>query len=146
MNSSLIVKVKTSHPEWLQYMTHWACAFDFRSSETVTIQPWEYKLIDTWTVIETPEGFVLLTAPRSSIFKNYGLMQVNSVWIIDQDYCGETDTIKFPYINMRKDSVTVNAGERIWQWMFVKIEKPTFDIVETMWNKERGGFGTTGTK
>lgn len=141
------IKVKSIHSQdQLKYMTSWACAFDFRSSEDITIQPGEYKLIDTWTVIETPEGYVLLTAPRSSTFKNYWLMQVNSVWIIDQDYCWETDTIKFPYLNMRKESVTIPKGERIWQWMFVKIEKPEFVFVEEMWNKERGWFGTTWNK
>jgi len=141
------VKIKTIHTqEQVKYMTSWACAFDFRSSEDVTILPWEMKLIDTGTVIETPEWFVLLTAPRSSTFKNYGLMQVNSVGIIDQDYCWDTDTIKFPYMNMRKESITIPAWERIWQWMFVKIEKPEFLFVEQMWNKERGGFWTTWNK
>lgn len=142
----MIVRAKVSHAEWLKYMTPGACAFDFRTVESVTILPGEFKLIDTGTVIETPEGYVLLTAPRSSIFKNYWLMQVNSIWIIDQDYCWNTDTIKFPYINMRKESVTINAWERIWQWMFVKIEKPEFEIVTDMWNEERWGFWTTGIK
>jgi dUTPase len=40
-------------------------------------------------------------------------MQVNSIGIIDQDYCGDSDTVKFPYMNMRKEEVTVKAGERI---------------------------------
>lgn len=141
------VKIKSVHSqEDVKFMTPWACAFDFRSSEEITIQPGEYKLIDTGTVVETPEWYVLLTAPRSSTFKNYWLMQVNSVWIIDQDYCGDTDTIKFPYVNMRKESITIPKWERIWQWMFVKIEKPTFTFVESMNNKERGGFGTTWNK
>ncbi len=71
-------------------------------------------------------------------------MQVNSVGIIDQDYAGDTDTIKFPYVNMRSEAVTIEKGERIGQGMFVKIEKPEFSFVETMGNQDRGGFGTTG--
>jgi dUTP pyrophosphatase len=71
-------------------------------------------------------------------------MQVNSVGIIDQDYCGDEDTIKFAYINMRKEEVRINKGERIGQGMFVKIEKPEFIIVEKMEGTNRGGFGTTG--
>lgn len=101
------VRIKTSHPTAPEYKTPGACAFDFQASETVTFAPGEWKMIDTGTVVQTPAGFVLLTAPRSGTFKNYGLMQVNSVGIIDQDYCGNTDTVKFPYINMRKESVTI---------------------------------------
>jgi dihydrofolate reductase len=38
-------------------------------------------------------------------------MQVNSIGIIDQDYCGDEDTIKFAYMNMRKEEVRINKGE-----------------------------------
>jgi dUTPase len=34
-------------------------------------------------------------------------MQVNSIGIIDQDYCGDADTIKFAYINMKKEEVII---------------------------------------
>jgi dUTP pyrophosphatase len=73
-------------------------------------------------------------------------MQTNSVGIIDQDYCGENDTIKFPFINMRKEPVTIEAGTRIGQGMFVKIERAEFEMVESMNNADRGGFGSTGQK
>ena len=59
-------------------------------------------------------------------------MQVNSIGIVDQDYCGENDTVKFPYMNMRKEEVVIKKGERIGQGMFVKIEKPEFQLVEKM--------------
>ncbi len=78
--------------------------------------------------------------------KNYGIMQVNSVGIIDQDYSGDSDTIKFPYINMRKEPVTIEKGEPIGQGTFVKIERADFELVESIGNKDRGGFGTTGNK
>lgn len=139
------VRVKKNHDFPLQYQTAGACAFDFVAAEDVTFAPGEWKLIDTGTVVETPKGYVLLTAPRSSTYKNYGLMQVNSVGIIDQDYCGDTDTIKFPYVNMRPEPVTITRGERIGQGMFVAIEKPEFDFVDRMDRADRGGFGTTGT-
>lgn len=65
-------------------------------------------------------------------------MQVNSIGIVDQDYCGDSDTIKFPYMNMRKEEVVVKAGERIGQGMFVKIEKPEFELVASMGGTDRG--------
>ena len=50
----LTVKTITPHPEGLQYMTPGACAFDFRSLIDVTIEPGEYKLIDTFGCTERP--------------------------------------------------------------------------------------------
>lgn len=140
------VRIKTSHQKDIAYKTEGACAFDFRSSEDITFAPKEWKLIETGTVVETPKGYMLMIAPRSSTFKNYGLMMVNSVGIIDQDYSGDNDTIKFAYINMRDESVEIKAGERIGQGMFVKIEKPEIEIVTSMNNADRGGFGTTGNE
>ncbi len=140
------VRIKNQSGKALEYKTSGACAFDFEASETVTFGPGEFKLVDTGTVIETPAGYLLQTQPRSSTFKNFGLMQTNSVGIIDGDYCGETDTIKFPFINMRKESVTIEKGERIGQGVFVKIERADFELVEAMNNVDRGGFGTTGNK
>ncbi len=137
------IRIKTVFEEPLNYETPWACAFDFRCSEEITINPGEYALVETWTVVETPEWYVLLTAPRSSTFKKFWLIQVNSCWIIDQDYCWDNDTIKFPFMNMRKEPVTLKYWERIWQWMIVKIEKPRLIMVDSMWNKERWGFWTT---
>lgn len=80
------VRIKNLSGKELEYKTSGACAFDFEAFEEVTFGPGEWKLVETGTVVETPEGYVLLTAPRSGTFKNFGLMQVNSVGIIDQDY------------------------------------------------------------
>lgn len=138
------VRIKNSTGKVLEYKTPGACAFDFEALEKVVFDPGEWKLVDTGTIIATPEGYCLVVAPRSSIFKNYGLMQVNSIGIVDQDYCGNTDTVKFPYMNMRKEPVVIEKGERIGQGMFIKIEKPDFELVENMGGSDRGGFGTTG--
>ena len=140
------VRIKTSNGQPLNYETQGACAFDFSTIETVTFNPWEFKLIETGTVVEVPSGYVLQTAPRSSTYKKLGLLQVNSIGIIDQDYCGDNDTIKFPFLYMGKDPITIEKGTRIGQGMFVKIEKVTFEVVDSMNNKDRGGFGTTELK
>ena len=65
------VRIKNSTGKALEYKTNGACAFDFESQTDVVFAPGEWKLIETGTVIETPEGYCLVTAPRSSIFKNY---------------------------------------------------------------------------
>lgn len=138
------VRMKNASWKSLEYKTSGACAFDFESLEDVVFAPGEWKLVDTGTVIATPEWYCLVIAPRSGTFKNYGLMQVNSIGIIDQDYCGDADSVKFAYMNMKKEEVTIKKGERIGQGMFVKIEKPEFILVDMMGEKNRGGFGTTG--
>lgn len=137
----LIKSVSGKIPE---YKTHGACAFDFESLTDVTINPNETALIDTGTVIGTPVGYCLVTAPRSSIYKNYGLILVNSIGIIDQDYCGDNDTVKFMYLNLKNEPVTIKAWERVWQWMFVKIEKAEFIPLKNMNSPDRWGYGTTG--
>lgn len=138
------VQIQNSSWKVLEYKTPGACAFDFEAAEDVVFAPGEWKLVETGTVIATPVWYCLVVAPRSSIFKNYWLMQVNSIGIVDQDYSGETDTVKFPYMNMRKEEVIIKKWERIGQGMFVKIEKPEFILVDKMGGESRGGFGTTG--
>jgi dUTP pyrophosphatase len=140
------VRIKNSSGKTLEYKTQGAVGFDFEAAHDITIEPGMMGMIDTGTVVEIPQWYMMMLAPRSSTFKNYGLMLVNSVGIIDQDYCGETDTNKFAYINMRKEPVTIQKGERIGQGIFVKIERAEFELVESMGNADRGGFGTTGNK
>jgi dUTP pyrophosphatase len=144
MNTNIPVRIKNASSKILEYKTSGAVGFDFEAANTVTIEPGKMGLIDTWVVVEIPLGYMMMLAPRSSTFKNYGLMMVNSVGIIDQDYCGETDTNKFAYINMTDAPVTVPAGERIGQGILVAIARAEFELVESMGNADRGGFGTTG--
>lgn len=138
------VNIKTVNSQVLEYKTKWAVWFDFYSSEDISFEAKEFKLIETWTVIQTPKWYMLQLQPRSSTFKNFGIMQVNSVWIIDQDYCWDEDTIKFPYINITEKKQFVPKWTRIWQWVFVKIEKAEFVIVDKMNWENRGWFGSTG--
>jgi len=140
------VKIKTSDNKLLNYETAWACAFDFKCIEDLTFAPWEFKIVETWVVIQVPEGYTLQLAPRSSTYKKHGLIQVNWIGIIDQDYCGNGDTIKFPYLNITDKESFLEAGTRIGQGMFVKIEKPEFELVDSMEKEDRGWFWSTGVK
>ena len=84
-----------------------------------------------------------MLAPRSSTFKKLWLLLVNSVWIIDNDYCWTNDTIKFMYLNLTNGTVIVKKWDRIWQWVFVKMEKADFDYVEKLDWKDRCWYWTT---
>jgi len=140
------VRIKTIDNKPLSYETPWACWFDFKCVEDLTFAPGEFKLVETWTVVEVPEWYVLQIFPRSSTFKKHWLIQVNSVWIIDEDYSWDNDTIKFPYMNMSGVEQKIKAGTRIWQWVLVPILKADFEVVETMWNPDRWWFWTTWIK
>lgn len=141
------VRIKTQDGKPLNYESAGAVAFDFKCTQDYTFQPWEFILVETGTVVEIPEWYMLQIQPRSSTFKKHGLMQVNSVWIIDRDYCGDEDTIKFAYMNMSKEVQHIEKWTRIGQWVFVKTAIAEFEVVESMWdNTSRGGFGTTWVK
>ncbi len=140
------VRIKSLDGKTVKYQTPWACSFDFRCLNDEVFEPGEFKIIETGLVVEIPEWLVLQISPRSSTYKKHWLIQVNSVWIIDNDYCWDDDTIKFAYYNLSKEKQVLEAGTRIWQWTFLKIEKPNFELVETMGNKNRWGFWSTWIK
>ncbi len=127
-----------------QYQTKGAVAFDLYARIEDVIKPKELKLIPTNLIIETPEGYMLMLAARSSLAKKKGLMMANSVGIIDQDYCGDTDEIGLMLYNFTDTDVSIEKGERLAQGMFVKIERGEWNEVQDMNTKNRGGFGTTG--
>ena len=142
------MKVRIKTPDWMPlfYESAWACGFDFKCVEDITFAPNEFKLVETWTVVEVPAGYVLQICPRSSTYKKHGLIQVNSVWIIDQDYCWENDTIKFAYMNISWVEQKIEAWTRIGQWVLMPILKAEFEVVESMWNSDRWGFWSTWVK
>jgi len=128
------------------YQTAGACGFDFRAVEDVTFAPGEWKTINTGTVVETPPGYMLMLAPRSSTYKNHGLILSCSIVVVDNDYCGNNDRIKFPYVNISGKTQIIEKWTRIGQWVFVKIERADFEEVDEMSAPDRGGFGSTGKK
>ena len=93
--------------------------------------------------IRLPEGYEAHVVPRSSTFKNYGIIQTNSCGIIDGTYCGDDDMWRMPVYAVRDTVIHVN--DRICQFrIFENQPKITFDEVESLGNKNRGGFGSTG--
>ena len=58
---------------------------DLRAAEEVEFKAGDFKLINLGVSMKLPEGYEAHIAPRSSTFKNYGLLQVNSVGVVDKD-------------------------------------------------------------
>ena len=118
---------------------------DLRSAETVEMKQGEYRLISLGVSMQLPKGCEAHVAPRSSTFKNFGIILANSIGIIDESYCGDNDIWRFPAIAMR-DTV-INKGDRICQFRIMeKMPKVNFIKVETLGNADRGGIGSTGIK
>ena len=93
--------------------------------------------------MEIPEGYEAHIVPRSSTFKNFGIIQANSMGIVDESYCGPNDWFYFPAIALRDTEIHVN--DRICQFRIQKHQpKIEFEEVESLGNEARGGFGSTG--
>ena len=118
---------------------------DLRSAETVSMMAGDFKLISLGISMKLPEGYEAHVVPRSSTFKKWGVLQTNSMGVIDNSYCGENDIWCFPALAMR-DTV-IEEGDRICQFRIVKkMDAVSFKTVEHMEDVDRGGFGSTGVK
>lgn|SRR3989338_2215783 len=125
-----------------EYKTSGAVAFDMLARETIVIEPHAIGRVPTNLVIQIPEGYMLMIKDRSSTAKKKGLLC--TIGFIDQDYCGDTDEILMQYYNFLDVPVTIEREERLAQGAFVKIDKATWEEVDSMGIQDRGGFGSTG--
>jgi dUTP pyrophosphatase len=117
---------------------------DLRSAEEVELKAGEFKLIKLGVGMILPSGYEAHVVPRSSTFKNFGVIQTNHCGIIDESYCGDNDQWRFPALAMR-DTV-IHKNDRICQFRIVeKQPEVTFITVEHLSDTDRGGFGSTGT-
>lgn len=127
-----------------EYKTEGAVCFDLQAREKIEIPAGEIRLIPLNIILKTPEGYMFVLASRSSTALKKGLLTANGIGIIDQDYCGPNDEIKYQVYNFTGKTVIVEKGERIVQGCFVPVAKAEFEEVEKMGDKDRGGFGSTG--
>ena len=116
---------------------------DLRSSITVTLRAGEFKLIPLGVAMELPKGYEAHVVPRSSTYKNFGVIQTNHHAVIDASYCGDQDQWYFPAYALR-DTV-INMNDRICQFRIVE-KQPEIEFVEVenLDNPNRGGIGSTG--
>ena len=117
---------------------------DLRSAEDVELKAGEFKLIPLGVGMILPEGYEAHIVPRSSTYKNFGIIQTNHQAVIDESYCGDGDQWFYPAYALR-DTV-IHKNDRICQFRIVE-KMPALDIVEVdhLMEKDRGGCGSTGT-
>lgn len=106
--------------------------------------------------MKLPKGFEAIIAPRSSTFKNFGIVQCNSLGIIDTSFSGPNDQWMYQTIDFVSNEI--KEGDRIcqfriqlsqkatiWQklkWLFTR--KIEFEFVDDYEGVNRNGFGSTG--
>lgn len=116
---------------------------DLRAAKKIELNKGEFKLIPLGVAMQLPKGYEAHVVPRSSTFKNFGIIQTNSMGVIDESYCGDNDQWFFPAFAL-KDTV-INANDRICQFRIMEHQpKLEFEEVEELLNDDRGGHGSTG--
>ena len=118
---------------------------DLRAAHKVELKAGEFKLIPLGVAMQLPRGYEAHVCPRSSTFKNFGVIQTNSMGIIDNSYCGDNDQWFFPAFALR-DTV-INVNDRICQFRIMENQPQLqFITVDSLGNEDRGGHGSTGVK
>lgn len=120
---------------------------DLAVSEDIAMSAGEFKKLPLGVAVQLPDGYEAHVVPRSSTFGRYGIIQTNSIGIIDNSYCGDNDIWMFPAFAMH--DTTIPKGTRICQFRIVETMKKAcgdieIEYVESLGNDDRGGFGSTG--
>ena len=117
---------------------------DLRAAEDMKLWGGYYYYIPLGISVELPEGYEAHVAPRSSTFKNWGIIQTNSVGIIDNSYCGDNDIWMMPVYATR--DTYINKNDRVCQFRIVEKQPHLeFETVDHLGHEDRGGFGSSGT-
>lgn len=142
---TLKVKYLSDRIDRLKYIDGKSDWIDLRAAEDEELKAGEFRLIPLGIAIELPKGYEAHVVPRSSTYKNFGIIQTNSCGVVDCSYCGDGDEWFMPVLAMRDTQIHVN--DRICQFRIEK-NQPAIEFVESehLGNADRGGCGSTGIR
>ena len=151
------IKIRYTEPDLIKLeKIQKGCWIDLRAAEDVMLDKGDFALISLGIAMELPVGYEAILVPRSSTFKNYGIIQTNGIGVIDgfstdekgnviqgTGYCGDNDIWKMPVYATRY--TVIHKNDRICQFRIQK-KQPDIEFVEVehLRNDNRGGFGSTG--
>ena len=119
-------------------------AIDVRTAEDIDLKFMQSTIIPLGFSCQLPTGYFAMLLPRSSTFKRWGIIQTNSLGIIDESFSSDEDIWGMPVVALRND-VHINKNERIGQFIILpKMPIVQFETVDSLGNERRGGFGSTG--
>ena len=137
------IKYFTDKIEKLDYIAGKSDWIDLRAAEEVELKKGEFALIPLGVAMELPRGYEAHVVPRSSTFKNFGIIQTNHMGVIDETYCGDNDQWFFPAYALR--DTAIHTGDRICQFRIME-HQPAIEFEEApaLGHEDRGGHGSTG--
>ena len=137
------IKYFSEDIERLAYSAGKSDWIDLRAAEEIRLKKGESALIPLGVAMELPRGYEAHVIPRSSTYKNFGIIQTNSCGLIDETYCGDHDQWFFPALAMRDTVIHVN--DRICQFRIMEHQPEIrFEETDRLTAEDRGGFGSTG--
>ena len=123
---------------------------DVYASKDVFVPLNERAMIPLGFALELPKGWEGHLAPRSSTFKTWGIIQTNSVGVVDDTYIGDNDQWHMPVycLDSKNEGGTwIKQGDKIGQFRIMEVmPEIEFEEVEVFNNSDRGGFGSTGER
>lgn len=131
---------------------------DVYANKDVFVKCGDRAMVPLGFALELPEGWEGHLAPRSSTFKTWGIIQTNSVGVVDDTYIGDNDQWHMPVYCLQGKYVEndngeeikgtwIRKGDKIGQFRIMEVmPEIEFEEVESFGNEDRGGFGTTGRK
>lgn len=139
------VKYLNERVQKLSYVDGKSDWIDLRAAEDVVMKAGDFYLIPLGVAMELPKGYEAHVVPRSSTYKNFGIIQTNHMGVIDESYCGDHDQWYFPAYALR--DTEIKEGDRICQFRIMEHQPAIqFEEAESLGNKDRGGIGSTGRK
>ena len=147
MSETIRITYLSDKIDKLRYIDGKSDWIDLRAAEHVVLKKGDFKLISLGVSMRLPDGYEAVVVPRSSTYKNFGIIQANSCGVIDESYGKDSceDVWCMPVIAMRDTEININ--DRICQF---RIQKHQPEIIfeeadpEEMKGEARGGFGITG--
>ncbi len=123
------------------------------STRNVEFKP---RFVSLNMAMKLPDGYEAVILPRSSTFKRYGCILVNSQGVIDNSFKGNNDIWGSMWLPTRNATIPANKAfmqfriqlsqrASIWQkikWIF-STNKIEFIAVDDLNSQDRGGFGSS---
>lgn len=118
---------------------------DLRAAKDVHLSAGDFKIIPLGVSMKLPDGYEVHIAPRSSTFMKWGILQANSVGVVDNSYSGDGDIWGMPVYAVK--TAEIQKNDRICQFRIMR-KMPPVNLVEVdrLDGPDRGGFGSTGAK
>ena len=143
MKQTIRIKYFTDKIEKLTYIDGKSDWIDLRAAEDVSLKKGEFALIPLGIAMELPQGYEAHVVPRSSTFKNFGVIQTNHMGVIDESICGDNYYLFMPVLDIR--DTEIHVYDRICQFRIMEHQPViSFEECNTLNGTDRGGFGSTG--